>query len=208
MLSHGDRDYTPLISAIERKHLPLIKLLIENGADPYLKNPFSDKNALERAVEVNDERTINYLIQINRLSPPTEKHPMYPLEWKRTDDCLSSPMLEDLDWSKLFEKLGKETKEELCEELVKMVNSGEKETVREGMTKNLTEPAWSCDLCGEHLMSDGYDSIVVDPCGHYFHQSCLEEHLEEGEGCPITGESFGKPRIVALGRRTENKQGS
>jgi ankyrin repeat protein len=188
-----DTGDTALNWAADRGNLGLVKCLLSNGADPNLRNVHGS-NALDVA---NFRRQPAIVKLLQESATLLEDPPVHPLNWTGDQDCLESPLTKKLPWKDLMNSLGKADQEELCHELVEMIKKGEGEDVRQQMTTHLTDSdKWDCQLCGEHLMAEGHDEVALDGCNHFFHKDCMDEHLEENDSCPISGQRYKEKWVV------------
>ncbi len=67
---------TPLIESAHRGHLEIVKLLLENGADPHIKASLEGWTALEAAQQAEKEDVVAFLSQhlgLKYLPPPLNK---------------------------------------------------------------------------------------------------------------------------------------
>ncbi|MFO0900131.1 MAG: ankyrin repeat domain-containing protein [Pirellulales bacterium] len=88
--SPGHCGVTALMVALQARHLPIAKLLIEQGADPELTDDFNS-TALKHAVEADFADGVRVLLS---LGVDRGYEPRYPL--KRRDYCpLQLPMPDD-----------------------------------------------------------------------------------------------------------------
>jgi hypothetical protein len=89
-----------------------------------------------------------------------------PLDWKVTGDCLGSYLdverLRDL----LPEDLAQEDRQEVCQELVKLVRE-------DGERLQEVE----CDLCGDPMLESGRKLGQLG-CGHAFHGNCINDYID------------------------------
>jgi ankyrin len=179
---------TALHWAAAAGNLTLAKCLVENGADANLISNYG-LNALEVAIKRQKTEVAKYLREIVTRIPPTDTTD-HPLSWTREQDCLGSSLVNRLSWNKLMKSLKATDHKELCDQLVEMNEKEMGAEVRRRMVTDLTDQEWICQMCGEHLMDEGHDGIAFDQCHHFFHQDCIDEHLEDNDSCPISGQKY------------------
>lgn len=66
-----------LIESIRLNHVEMMKLLLENGASPVLKEDFSNKSPMTIAKELNNKEAVEILHQFLGVSESAEKWPFY-----------------------------------------------------------------------------------------------------------------------------------
>ncbi|QIK78709.1 ankyrin repeat domain-containing protein [Sphingomonas piscis] len=71
--SRNRRGETPLIVAVQTRQPAIVKLLLENGADPDKKDNFGGRSAREYAQQNSRDREIISLIESTRKKPATAK---------------------------------------------------------------------------------------------------------------------------------------
>jgi ankyrin repeat protein len=113
----GSGNFTPLYYAIQIKSLPLVKLLVQNGANVNYFLHSKNQSLLMYAIEIGDLTIIDYLIDCNAIV----KHVFGPSAWEialrkgqlNIIKCLSKRHIEDITGDQLHQTIASNNLEQL-----------------------------------------------------------------------------------------------